>query len=246
MQEISAFVQKKPPVETELRKPEPMPAFYTKGKSVGSTGATLDLSRILEYVLKDEQTFSYLPKNLQAGLRKVYKMTQDPTKYASEETASDDKEAFLGLGGPAAQLRGLKDYLAKALTGKELPKPVLDALLDAHGVVEKELSAQGGSAAVPGARQQRRDEQEDKKREDVIRKHTEREDVGKREDTAIDRLKKMFQGSKHYVDVFRAVPYEIRQELQKLSLDPENLKYLSSQRAVFASRAVVKKYLGAR
>lgn len=240
MQERSAFIPKKSPVETEVRKPEPMAPFYQKGKNVAS--ATTDFSRMLEYILKDEQTFSGLPKNLQAGLRKIYKMTQDPFKYASEETASDDREAFLGMGGPAAQLKGLKDYLTKAMTN-DLPKSVTDALMAAHGVVEKEIAA---VASVPSARQQKREEREEKKRENVIQRYTQKEEAGKREDAAIDRLKKTLMGSKHYTNVFGGLPFEIRQELQKLSLDPENLKYLSSSRAVFASRTVVMRYLEGR
>lgn len=239
MQDKQSFIGRRP--EETIQKPSPAPALYQKGKTVGTSGATLDLSRMLEYVMKDEQTFPYLPKNLQNGLRKIYRMSENAFNYSSEEmTASQEMEAFLGMGGPAARLRGLKDYINKAMSSGDLPKPVLDALLNAHETIGKELET---PQKAPTEREQRREQREEQKRENVIQQYTKKEEVGRREDNAIDRLKKMLGGSTHYKDVFQALPYEIRTELQKLSIDPENLKYLASPRAVFASRSIVEAFL---
>jgi len=256
MQEKSAFRLFGGPVEKKIERPaEGIPAHYQEGAGIGSSGPVMDFSRILERILTDEQTFNYLPGNIKAGLRKLYKMTQDPFKYASEESeATDGANAAVEVESPRAQLKALRETLTKAVSNKRLPKLVQTALLDAHKAVENELATIGevGPAApaapaapAPAPTPSRREVREEKKREDVIRRQTEKQDKGRLEDTSVDRLKKMLMGSQHYPKIYQRLPIEIRKEIDKLSLDPENVKYLSSQRMVFASRSVVERFLSA-
>jgi len=222
--------------KTQVQPPKAMDPFYKKNKSIGSAGATLDFSRMLEFVLRDENLVSNLPKKLQNGLRKVYKMTRDPFKYASEDPeAAVDTETE-----PATKLQSLGDTLTKLLHSGNLPKSVMTALMDAKSVVDKEMSGN-----KPDPLETPREQREEQKREKVIQQYTQKQQSYGREDTAIERLKKMFQGSKHYADIYLALPIEIRKELEKLSMDPDNLKYMSSERAVYASQeSVIELYFG--
>lgn len=242
MEKRSFLWNKKRPVDipTQSEKNQgPMDPLFQKGKTIGSSGATLDLSRMLEHLLKDHQTFPHLPRKLQDGLRKVYRMTKDPFKYASEDDDITGKEAFFGAGDPNTRLRSLKDTLSKSLQRGDLPKTVMDALLDAQSVVDKEMK----STAPSTLRDESQEQKEEQKREKGIQQYTQRKDVEQQEDAAIDRLKRMFMNSRHYTDIYGALPIKIRRELEKLSMDPENMKYLFSSRAVFASKSVVDMYL---
>jgi hypothetical protein len=195
------------------------------------------LGRIFEHVLKDQATVDALPKKLQEGIRRIYRMTQDAFKYASDEDARS-LEAFLGMGGPEARLQGIRDYISKAISGKELPQPVLDSLLDTQSAIEKEL---GG---MKQTKEEKREQRAEQSREKIIQKGQRKDEALAKEDAAVTRLKNALMGSKHYAQIYNGLPPEIRREMEKLSLDPPNLKYLMSTKSVFASRAIVDRYLG--
>jgi hypothetical protein len=235
----------------ELISPQqrPVAPMYNKGKSVGSAGtaaATSDLSRMLDHIFRDTSLVQNLPPELQKGLKKIHKMTENIFKYASEDTESSeyDKEAFLGLNDIGAKLKSLGKMIEDVVTGfgHNVSEKAKSALLDAHSAVETEIQTIGSTSKQK--KEEKAESKAEAKREKSISRYVEKQEQGNAQEAAVGRLKKMLSSSRHYFDLFTALPPAIKEELSKLSLDPENLKYLSSQKMVLASRSVVAKYLG--
>lgn len=230
MKKESVLFQRKPSL-LDIPPEKEVGPFYSPEKAVGSSGAVMDLRIIIENAMKS-QYFQNLPKEMKAGLLKIQKMTTDPFKYASENTASEDKEAIFGLGGPEAQLRDISRYLSKLVMTKGLPDAVRKALIQARNTIESE---QWAPSSTTGKRQESpttpststgptrgeptRTPQDKGRRQD--------RDVGSSEQVAL-KFRQALKFHGRYDNIFGGLPFEIRRELQKLSLDPESLKKVPS------------------
>jgi len=240
--------------------------LYKKDKTVGSAGPVADLNRMMGAIMAEKRVFNDLPRNLQRGIQKIQKMTGDIFKYAAEEEPPVEKDAFLGFGGTETQMRDLKKYINRTINDTNISKNIKEGLLDVTKRIDEEMrgvewekqdakerkqqESLQRKTEKEQQRQRARQEKSDIKeeleefgREEVMERQKEKDVVLQRENTAVEHLKGMLLNSRHYLDVYQALPGELRRELEKLSLDPENLKYLSSSRSVFSSQKVVRKFL---
>jgi len=252
MDKSSLFWGKKTPEEQPSTPNYPYDPLHQEGKTVGKSGAILDLGRMLEFLLKQEQIFENLPRRLRDGLRKVYRMTQNAFKYAASSETEVLEPEVDRRDDPHTVMDRLNDTISDALQAEELSQAVRNALLTARRVIRNNMRTPPEPApseqkseekSKPVQETNPREQLDDQKRDKQIGRYQETQNAKSREDAAVEQLKKMFGNSTHYVNVFRALPIEIRKELQKISMDPENIKYLFSERTASSSRSVVQRYL---
>lgn len=248
----STETQQKSSPLTPKNWPKPIRPMYHPERGFGRSAPTMDLGTMLEFVFSQNQIFDNLPEKLQKGLKKVYKMTKDPFKYASENvTASEEREAIFGLGGREEYLNDVVKFVDKIVGKRDIPKSVENALISASEIAKKEIQALRDSRAQEKAQKQQqkqmeRERREDEKRESIIQRYNEKVQRETNQNEAINQLKNLFSKSNHYARIFKALPTEIVNELKKLSMDPDNIKYLSSPDSRLASISVVNKYLSHR
>jgi len=225
----------------QVEEPTPSGPLYHKGRTVGSAAAVLDFSKMMDLILSNRAFFASLPANVQKSLAKLHRMSSNAFKFAS------DREAyFAGQGRPA--LGDLKKYIENVIGIKGLPESVRNALEGVQTAIKREMS--GEPAPQPKAAPAQPAPDEVGKPQESAPTSEKPAPTGRATDMKVpsgrgdpyEKLQAMFKKSRHYADIYPALPFEIRQELQRVGLDLESLKGFAKQ----ASLGIVSRYLASR
>lgn len=215
---------------------------------VGSVAPVMELSRILDDIVRDPAV-NNLPPKVKDGLKKIHKMTENAFRYASE-----DIEAALFGKAPLNALQDMLQSFGKKIKSEsDLPQSVLSALSKLKQEVDTAvLSKPKEPGILERGMEKARDigRQVSEKGRQISEKGQEMLDRGKEvarklqgppkqvQEQALSSLKNSLMNSK-YRQIYYKLPTEIIRRLDSLGLGLDDLTPMGPKTASLANKAVL-------